>query len=285
MLFTFVHTTLTGFLYLVLTVAQHAMAVRDMDELAAASAALKLAVMPDLAEGGFELEACPILAEGVGDDEDEDDDDIDNDDSDVSNGANASASASARGLTGRRRSRLDFTPGPLRAPLTRVANARFRRVSVSLSELLVDGVGGKDGDASASTAFAYPPAVVERVLSLGREEPPLRDEIYMQLMRQLRGGAGGRYEAAGWDLLGRALAEFAPSDALESYLEAFLYRNRAPALVKRLHAAVLNDMQRHGNNRGLATATTATAATAGAGAATLNGGATEGVKGKVEEWI
>lgn len=62
-----------------------------------------------------------------------------------------------------------------------------------------------------------------KLMRLGIEEPPLRDEIYCQLCKQLTGHRGPPGAIArGWVLLAACLGAFGPSRSLLPHLEAYV---------------------------------------------------------------
>jgi hypothetical protein len=62
-----------------------------------------------------------------------------------------------------------------------------------------------------------------KLVRLGIEEPPLRDEIYCQLCKQLTGHRGPPSAVArGWVLLASCLGAFGPSRSLLPHLEAYV---------------------------------------------------------------
>lgn len=58
--------------------------------------------------------------------------------------------------------------------------------------------------------------------------PGLRDELYVQLVRQTTGNATPRSLAAGWELMAVSLAFFAPSPKFRCYLEGYIQRHTEP---------------------------------------------------------
>lgn len=63
--------------------------------------------------------------------------------------------------------------------------------------------------------------------------PGLRDELYVQLVRQTTGNTGPRSLAAGWELMAVSLAFFAPSPKFRCYLEGYIQRHTEPASDKK----------------------------------------------------
>lgn len=65
------------------------------------------------------------------------------------------------------------------------------------------------------------------------DTPGLRDELYVQLVKQTTGNASPRSLAAGWELMAVSLAFFAPSPKFRCYLEGYIQRHTEPASDKK----------------------------------------------------
>ncbi|XP_075904061.1 rho GTPase-activating protein 39 isoform X3 [Nelusetta ayraudi] len=63
--------------------------------------------------------------------------------------------------------------------------------------------------------------------------PGLRDELYVQLVRQTTSNASPRSLAAGWELMAVSLAFFAPSPKFRCYLEGYIQRHTEPTSDKK----------------------------------------------------
>ncbi|XP_052382642.1 rho GTPase-activating protein 39-like [Oncorhynchus keta] len=61
----------------------------------------------------------------------------------------------------------------------------------------------------------------------------LRDELYVQLVRQTTGNTSPRSLAAGWELMAVSLAFFAPSPKFRCYLEGYIQRHSDPSSNKK----------------------------------------------------
>ncbi|XP_071016781.1 rho GTPase-activating protein 39-like isoform X2 [Oncorhynchus clarkii lewisi] len=61
----------------------------------------------------------------------------------------------------------------------------------------------------------------------------LRDELYVQLVRQTTGNTSPRSLAAGWELMAVSLAFFAPSPKFRCYLEGYIQRHTDPSSDKK----------------------------------------------------
>ncbi|XP_042622320.1 rho GTPase-activating protein 39 isoform X1 [Cyprinus carpio] len=68
----------------------------------------------------------------------------------------------------------------------------------------------------------------------------LRDELYVQLVRQTTGNTSPRSLAAGWELMAVCLAFFAPSPKFCCYLEGYIQRHMEPASDKKITQYILD---------------------------------------------
>ena len=60
------------------------------------------------------------------------------------------------------------------------------------------------------------------MLTSALRTPPLRDELFCQLMRHITDNPVTTSRDRAWQLMHLALTVFAPSESLENYVEAFL---------------------------------------------------------------
>ena len=86
---------------------------------------------------------------------------------------------------------------------------------------------------------ADPAELAAALLHLGVTCPPLRDELYCQVVKQLSSGSDPGCSRRGWTLMYLFLEAFPPSDALENFLETFLAEKLRHAHVEVLHRTVL----------------------------------------------
>jgi len=75
------------------------------------------------------------------------------------------------------------------------------------------------------------------VVAMGLANPPLRDEIYTQIIKQLRDNPSQESVQKGWKMMGLCLTTFPPGADFENFLEVFLrkFSNPAPKYVGALH--------------------------------------------------
>jgi hypothetical protein len=83
-------------------------------------------------------------------------------------------------------------------------------------------------------------------MTLGIEQPAIRTEIYVQLMKQLRNNPDARCEARAWQLLMLCLLTFPPDDDLVNFVLMFLRENAQPqhgnALTLQCHAITIKSV-------------------------------------------
>ena len=72
-------------------------------------------------------------------------------------------------------------------------------------------------------ASSVPEVLLRNMINVGRSCPIMRDEILLQLVKQLRSNPIEDSESRIWYMLRACLMHFPPSDIFENYLESFLY--------------------------------------------------------------
>ena len=86
--------------------------------------------------------------------------------------------------------------------------------------------------------YTYPETLGRELLEAGLLHPELRDELFLQIIKQLRRNPGEESKFLGYVLLDLCLQSFPPSGELENALEFFLRSEKAVVLVKQLHKIV-----------------------------------------------
>ena len=83
-------------------------------------------------------------------------------------------------------------------------------------------------------------------MTLGIEQPAIRTEIFVQLMKQLRNNPDARCEARAWQLLMLCLLSFPPDIDLVNFVLMFIRENAQPhngeALTRQCHAITLSSV-------------------------------------------
>jgi hypothetical protein len=90
----------------------------------------------------------------------------------------------------------------------------------------------------------HPEVLLRNLLNIGRSCPIIRDEIFMQCLKQIRENPSEEYELRIWTILRACLLHFPPSHLFENYLESFLwlYVKSKPDLRTIIAAGCLRNM-------------------------------------------
>jgi hypothetical protein len=101
----------------------------------------------------------------------------------------------------------------------------------------------------------HPEVLLRNLINLGRSCPVIRDEIFMQCIKQIRENPSDESELRIWSLLRASLLHFPPSDLFENYLECYLWQHvkTRPDLRTIIAAGCLRNMHQtiflHGYNQ------------------------------------
>ena len=134
---------------------------------------------------------------------------------------------------------LTWSPTPIHAPLTKAcaASSELRRLALKANQALLRFTGDtrQDGDDTAAQDASW-------ILVAALAEPRLRDEVYVQVMKQLTGNRSPASAQRAWNMLALCLLTFPPSPSLDYFVELFV-RSRAaehetPGLLDKLHTSV-----------------------------------------------
>ncbi len=98
------------------------------------------------------------------------------------------------------------------------------------------------GDKKAKAPAAVD-AAGEAVLALGRDTPALRNEIYLQLVKQLTANPSPASIAKGYELLAVCTAQFLPADSLEDSLVMWIRKNPGPCGRYKTYTSALHLLQ------------------------------------------
>ena len=116
---------------------------------------------------------------------------------------------------------------PLHTSLLLHADAEVRRLSVKAFRDVLAFMGDRP--------LSRPIGLAAELLELGAATPELRDEIFLQVAKQLSGNPSVASAERGWVLMHLALCAFPPSEELENHLELFLRARGALPCVWALH--------------------------------------------------
>jgi len=122
------------------------------------------------------------------------------------------------------------------AELRRTAARCFRSVLAFMGDR-----GTASGSAGAGSSQRRSRCIEQAQESLQeayREEGPLRDEVLLQICKQLAGNPSEDSRARGWVLLHAALCAFPPSTGFENHLECFLRRHGRQATIRAMHLSL-----------------------------------------------
>merc|ERR1712137_417387 len=127
---------------------------------------------------------------------------------------------------------MNWSKHPIHAPLTRIPNL-FQKDSV----LSFKNIMGFMGD----RVMSFPNMLAREVLEKGIQQPELRDEIYIQLIKQVTVNPNPSSTEKGYKMMNMCLHCFPPSTEFENYLEIY-FRNKGDSqsqdLRKALHQIV-----------------------------------------------
>jgi hypothetical protein len=122
---------------------------------------------------------------------------------------------------------------PIHTSLSRLPSP----AAVSLAVKIFRAILGFMGD----RPYSYPTSLAHEVLNVGLACAELRDEVLLQLIKQLSDNPSEASRRRGWALLRVALQTFGPSEEFENYFELWL-RRRAIEL-RPQHARLLHQQQ------------------------------------------
>jgi hypothetical protein len=130
---------------------------------------------------------------------------------------------------------LIWTWDPIPGSMTKIQGPDVNKLARHLHKDIMGWMGDR--------ALSYTPQLAREVLKYGCKEPFLRDEIYCQILKQLRDNRSSRRkrsEKRGWALLMLCLQTFPASDTMGPYLEMFLVSRGQDAMVKIFYEIQLN---------------------------------------------
>ena len=135
---------------------------------------------------------------------------------------------------------LSWSATPIHAPLTKTCkgNPELRHAALRANVSLMRYMGDVKGNGGEDTSAADASMVLVTCLADAR----LRDEVYVQVMKQLTGNNSLASTQRGWNFMALCLLTFPPSSSLEYFLEQFLRTRAAPqdlaGLLDKLHTTL-----------------------------------------------
>ncbi|KAK7907456.1 hypothetical protein WMY93_016068 [Mugilogobius chulae] len=128
---------------------------------------------------------------------------------------------------------LSWNRGSIKKPMLVTSNRTVRKEACEMFKLVQAYMGDRPSRLDRRHCALL---IVTKCWDL----PGLRDELYVQLVRQTTGNASPRSLAAGWELMAVSLAFFAPSPKFRCYLEGYIQRHTEPTNDKKLTQFILD---------------------------------------------
>ena len=125
---------------------------------------------------------------------------------------------------------LRYTADTIPQSLTRLPDGPIRRLAVRCFRCITGFMGDRDS--------ATPLSLAQHLMQEGLLHPQLRDEILVQLTKQLNCNPTPNSVDRGWVLLELALSTFPPSEDFENYLEVWLRERHAMPCVYAMHKSI-----------------------------------------------
>ena len=121
---------------------------------------------------------------------------------------------------------LSWNRGSIKKPMLVTSNRAVRKEACEMFKLVQAYMGDRPSRLDRRHCALM---IVTKCWDL----PGLRDELYVQLVRQTTGNTSPRSLAAGWELMAVSLAFFAPSPKFRCYLEGYIQRHTEPSSDKK----------------------------------------------------
>ncbi|XP_053171736.1 rho GTPase-activating protein 39 isoform X1 [Scomber japonicus] len=121
---------------------------------------------------------------------------------------------------------LSWNRGSIKKPMLVTSNRAVRKEACEMFKLVQAYMGDRPSRLDRRHSALL-------IVTKCWDMPGLRDELYVQLVRQTTGNATPRSLAAGWELMAVSLAFFAPSPKFRCYLEGYIQRHMEPSSDKK----------------------------------------------------
>ncbi|XP_006784748.1 rho GTPase-activating protein 39 isoform X1 [Neolamprologus brichardi] len=121
---------------------------------------------------------------------------------------------------------LSWNRGSIKKPMLITSNRAVRKEACEMFKLVQAYMGDRPSRLDRRHCALL-------IITKCWDMPGLRDELYVQLVRQTTGNASPRSLAAGWELMAVSLAFFAPSPKFRCYLEGYIQRHTEPTSDKK----------------------------------------------------
>ncbi|KAM4613597.1 rho GTPase-activating protein 39 isoform 2-T2 [Polymixia lowei] len=131
---------------------------------------------------------------------------------------------------------LSWNRGSIKKPMLVTSNRAVRKEACEMFKLVQAYMGDRPSRLDRRHCALL-------IVTKCWDMPGLRDELYVQLVRQTTGNISPRSLAAGWELMAVSLAFFAPSPKFRCYLEGYIQRHTEPASDKKLTQFILEQQE------------------------------------------
>ncbi|XP_029005665.1 rho GTPase-activating protein 39 isoform X2 [Betta splendens] len=131
---------------------------------------------------------------------------------------------------------LSWNRGSIKKPMLVTSNQAVRKEACEMFKLVQAYMGDRPSRLDRRHCALL-------IVTKCWDMPGLRDELYVQLVRQTTGNASPRSLAAGWELMAVSLAFFAPSPKFRCYLEGYIQRHTEPTSDKKLTQFILEQQE------------------------------------------
>lgn len=128
---------------------------------------------------------------------------------------------------------LSWNRGSIKKPMLVTSNRTVRKEACEMFKLVQAYMGDRPSRLDRRHCALL-------IVTKCWDMPGLRDELYVQLVRQTTGNSSPRSLAAGWELMAVSLAFFAPSPKFRCYLEGYIQRHTEPVSDKKLTQFILD---------------------------------------------
>ncbi|XP_035518419.1 rho GTPase-activating protein 39 isoform X2 [Morone saxatilis] len=131
---------------------------------------------------------------------------------------------------------LSWNRGSIKKPMLVTSNRAVRKEACEMFKLVQAYMGDRPSRLDRRHCALL-------IVTKCWDMPGLRDELYVQLVRQTTGNASPRSLAAGWELMAVSMAFFAPSPKFRCYLEGYIQRHTEPTSDKKLTQFILEQQE------------------------------------------
>lgn len=130
---------------------------------------------------------------------------------------------------------LSWNRGSIKKPMLVTSNRAIRKEACEMFKLVQAYMGDRPSRLDRRHSALL-------IVTKCWDMPGLRDELYVQLVRQTTGNATPRSLGAGWELMAVSLAFFAPSPKFRCYLEGYIQRHTEPTSDKKCESQTEQDV-------------------------------------------